>query len=61
MVAPGEHLDLDPVPLRRRQGMGDDPRLPERGGFDRFLDAIDWGWFFFLTKPIFCVLHLLNG
>ena len=24
---------------------------------DRFVDAIDWGWFFFLTKPIFWVLH----
>jgi YidC/Oxa1 family membrane protein insertase len=27
----------------------------------RFLDAIDWGWFFFLTKPIFAVLHWLNS
>jgi len=25
-----------------------------------FLDSIDWGWFFFLTKPIFAVLHWLN-
>jgi YidC/Oxa1 family membrane protein insertase len=28
---------------------------------DRFVDAIDWGWFFFLTKPIFRALHFLNG
>ena len=27
---------------------------------DRFVDAIDWGWFFFLTKPIFIVLHYMN-
>lgn len=26
----------------------------------RFVDAIDWGWFFFLTKPIFQLLHWLN-
>jgi YidC/Oxa1 family membrane protein insertase len=26
-----------------------------------FLDSIDWGWFFFLTKPIFAVLHWLNA
>lgn len=26
-----------------------------------FIDVIDWGWFFFLTKPIFTVLHWLNG
>ena len=29
-------------------------------GIDRFVDAIDWGWFFFLTKPIFIALHYLN-
>jgi YidC/Oxa1 family membrane protein insertase len=27
---------------------------------DRFVDAIDWGWFFFLTKPIFIALHEMN-
>ncbi|MEJ6404708.1 membrane protein insertase YidC [Yoonia sp. 2307UL14-13] len=30
------------------------------GGVGGFLDSIDWGWFFFLTKPIFAVLHYLN-
>jgi len=30
-------------------------------GIFRFIDSIDWGWFFFLTKPIFAVLHWLNG
>ncbi len=30
-------------------------------GIDRFVDAIDWGWFFFLTKPIFIALHFLHG
>ena len=29
-------------------------------GIDRFVDAIDWGWFFFLTKPIFMALHYLH-
>jgi len=27
----------------------------------KFLDSIDWGWFFFLTKPIFAVLHWLHN
>ncbi|MDA7423106.1 membrane protein insertase YidC [Thalassococcus lentus] len=36
-------------------------RAIEKGGVDRFLDSIDWGWFFFLTKPIFAVLHYLNA
>ncbi len=29
-------------------------------GIEKFLDSIDWGWFYFLTKPIFAVLHWLN-
>jgi YidC/Oxa1 family membrane protein insertase len=29
-------------------------------GIERFLDSIDWGWFYFLTKPIFWLLHNLN-
>lgn len=33
----------------------------EKGGIEGFLDSIDWGWFFFLTKPMFAVLHFLNG
>ncbi len=36
-------------------------RAYQKGGIDRFVDAIDWGWFFFLTKPIFSVLHWLHG
>ncbi|MCF6444254.1 membrane protein insertase YidC [Nereida sp. MMG025] len=30
------------------------------GGIYNFIDSIDWGWFFFLTKPIFAALHWLN-
>ena len=30
-------------------------------GVVRFIDSIDWGWFSFLTKPIFRLLHMLNG
>jgi len=29
-------------------------------GIYRFLDSIDWGMFFFITKPMFAVLHWLN-
>ncbi|MEL6167452.1 MAG: membrane protein insertase YidC [Pseudomonadota bacterium] len=32
----------------------------EGDGIYRFLDSIDWGWFFFFTKPIFWLLHELN-
>ncbi|MGC9419923.1 MAG: membrane protein insertase YidC [Rhodovulum sp.] len=30
-------------------------------GIFRFIDSIDWGWFFFFTKPIFWLLHWLNA
>ena len=30
-------------------------------GIDRFIDSIDWGWFFFLTKPIFMLLRWINN
>lgn len=33
----------------------------KQGGIGGFIDAIDWGWFFFFTKPIFVVLHWLNA
>ena len=33
----------------------------ETNGVKGFLDSIDWGWFFFLTKPIFAVLYWLNS
>ncbi len=36
-------------------------RTYEKEGVTGFLDSIDWGWFFFLTKPIFALLHWLNG
>ncbi len=32
----------------------------QAGGVTKFIDSIDWGWFFFLTKPIFWMLHELN-
>jgi YidC/Oxa1 family membrane protein insertase len=33
----------------------------EAQGIPQFVDAIDWGWAFFLTKPFFYVLHWLHG
>ncbi|MEP6018812.1 MAG: membrane protein insertase YidC [Paracoccaceae bacterium] len=32
----------------------------EDQGVPKFIDSIDWGWFFILTKPIFWLLHELN-
>ncbi|MEL6449990.1 MAG: membrane protein insertase YidC [Pseudomonadota bacterium] len=35
-------------------------RTYQADGVAGFIDSIDWGWFFFLTKPIFWLLHELN-
>ncbi len=35
-------------------------RTYERAGVTNFIESIDWGWFNFLTKPIFWLLHELN-
>ncbi len=29
-------------------------------GVVKFIDSIDWGWFFFITKPMFWLLHNIN-
>jgi len=34
---------------------------PDKTPIPGFIDSIDWGWFFFLTKPIFFVLHAMHG
>jgi len=33
----------------------------QSAGIAGFLDSIDWGWFFFLTKPMFWLLHHLHA
>jgi len=33
----------------------------ENKGTEQFVDSIDWGIYFFLTKPIFRVLHFMSG
>ena len=48
----------EPGFFARLFGAKPDPELQPVPGF---IDSIDWGWFFFLTKPIFVVLHFLHG
>ena len=36
-------------------------RYQAERGIDKFEDAVDWGWFYFLTKPIFRLLAWVNG
>ncbi|MFD2172732.1 membrane protein insertase YidC [Rhodobacter lacus] len=34
---------------------------PNRPQITRFVDSIDWGWYYFLTKPMFRLLHWLHA
>ncbi|MBK0398146.1 membrane protein insertase YidC [Limibaculum sp. M0105] len=36
-------------------------RYEETLGIDRFYDSVDWGWFYFLTKPIAWLLNAVQG
>ncbi len=48
--------------IRTYQNVGyTDVSSPTAQPIPGFIDSIDWGWFFFLTKPIFFVLHWLNA
>jgi len=58
-VAPGQTQDVT-TQLFAGAKEWETIRAYQQQGVDRFLDSIDWGWFFFLTKPIFAVLHWLN-
>ncbi len=58
-LAPGETKNAN-TQLFAGAKEWDTIRAYEKGGVQGFLDSIDWGWFFFLTKPIFAVLHWLN-
>lgn len=48
----------DPGWFDRLLGAKADPARPK---IDRFVDSIDWGWYFYLTKPMFRLLHWLHG
>jgi YidC/Oxa1 family membrane protein insertase len=60
-VAPGETAAVETHLFAGAKEWEPIRRYQNENGFVRFLDSIDWGWFFFLTKPIFAVLHWLNA
>ncbi len=60
-VAPGERAETRSMLFAGAKEWSTIRAYQNEGGIDRFLDAIDWGWFFFLTKPIFAMLYWVNG
>ncbi len=59
-VAAGASLSADSQLFAGAKEWATIRKYQDEGGIERFIDSIDWGWFYFLTKPIFAVLHWLN-
>ncbi|MFU8864554.1 MAG: membrane protein insertase YidC [Rhodobacterales bacterium] len=60
-VAPGQIITAETRLFAGAKEWATIRAYEREGGVDRFIDSIDWGWFFFLTKPIFAVLHYINA
>ena len=59
-VAPGETATITTQLFAGAKEWEAIRNYEQEEGVGGFLDSIDWGWFFFLTKPIFALLHYLN-
>lgn len=53
-----DYENAEPGAVARLFGAEHDASRPQ---VSRFIDSIDWGWFYFLTKPLFWLLHWLNS
>jgi YidC/Oxa1 family membrane protein insertase len=60
-VAPGETVEVKSYLFAGAKEWQTIRDYQNNLGVQRFIDSIDWGWFFFLTKPIFWVLHHLHA
>ncbi|MBW6418757.1 membrane protein insertase YidC [Celeribacter sp. PS-C1] len=60
-VAPGASADSTSYLFAGAKEWETIKHYEEDKGFYRFVDSIDWGWFWYFTKPIFRILHALNG
>jgi YidC/Oxa1 family membrane protein insertase len=60
-IAPGQSVSLSTRVFAGAKEWQTIRDYERESGIYRFIDSIDWGWYFFLTKPIFSVLHWLNG
>ena len=59
-VAPGESVAVETGLFAGAKEWETIRAYENDAGIQGFIDSIDWGWFFFLTKPIFALLHFLN-
>ena len=60
-VAPGQSASSESYLFAGAKEWETIREYQEAPGIQRFVDSIDWGWFYFLTKPIFRLLHWLHS
>jgi len=59
-VAPGATADITTSLFAGAKEWETIRNYEQDNGINQFIDSIDWGWFFFITKPMFQVLHYFN-
>ena len=60
-VAPGASVQTTTMLFAGAKEWEAIKRYQDETGIQGFVDSIDWGWFYFLTKPMFQLLHWLHG
>jgi YidC/Oxa1 family membrane protein insertase len=60
-IAPGANVESVTNLFAGAKEVATIRRYQEARGIDKFEDAVDWGWFYFLTKPIFSLLAWVHG
>ena len=60
-IAPGQKTEVSTLMFAGAKEWETIKHYQDATGIKNFVDSIDWGWFFFLTKPMFQLLHWLHG
>ncbi len=60
-VAPGQTVTVSSRLFAGAKVVALLDKYENQDGISRFDRGVDWGWFYWITKPIFYTLHFLNG
>ena len=60
-IGPGEYVTSVTNLFAGAKEVATIRRYQDERGIDRFDDSVDWGWFYFLTKPLFRLLSWVHG
>ena len=60
-LKPGDTTEIETYLFAGAKEVNTIKKYQKELGFSDFIDTVDWGWFFFLTKPIFSLLDYCNN